>query len=400
MSRPPADRSGRLVGVDLARCVALLGMMATHILPGIVEGPDGDTVSVSHLVAAGRASALFAVLAGTSLVLVAGTQRPVRGRDLLALTAGTVARAVVLGFVGLLLGGLDTGIAVILAGYAVLFVVAVPFLALPTRWLVPVAAGWLVAGPVLSHLLRQNVPPSSYAVPSFDSLAEPIALLRELVLTGYYPVLTWVPFVLVGMVVGRLDLRAASTAGLLAGIGLGGVLVAWRASDALLARPGVRAELVSTFDGAGWRGDLDTTLAHGLYGVTPTGSPWWLAVRAPHSGAPLDLLMTTGSALAVIAACLVLGRLAPRALAVLFGAGAMTFTLYTLHVTLRSEGWWDGDDRGTYVGQVVLVLLIGAGYRLARVRGPLERVAGEASGAVRRAVRRTGPTGGPPAPPG
>ena len=49
-------------------------------------------------------------------------------------------------------------------------------------------------------------------MPSFDSLAEPVTLLRELLLTGYYPVATWLPYLLVGMVLGRLDLRSAATA--------------------------------------------------------------------------------------------------------------------------------------------------------------------------------------------
>jgi hypothetical protein len=199
-------------------------------------------------------------------------------------------------------------------------------------------------------------------------------------------VLTWVPFVLVGIVVGRLDLRAASTAGKLATVGAAALSVAWLVSDALLARPGVRGELVRTFDGAGWRGDLDTTLGHGLYGVTPTGSPWWLAVRAPHSGTTFDLLMTTGSALLVLAACLLLGRALPRVCAVLFGAGAMTLTLYSLHVVLRNEGWWDGDDMATFVGQVVLVLAIGMVFRWGGHRGPLEVLLGEMSTGARKAV--------------
>ena len=96
--------------------------------------------------------------------------------------------------------------------------------------------------------------------------------------------------------------------------------------------------------------------------------------------------MTIGSACLVLAGCLLLGRAAPRVCSVLFGAGAMTLTLYTLHVVLRNEGWWDGDDRGTFVGQVVLVLAIGAGFRWGGHRGPLELFLGELSSAARNAV--------------
>jgi hypothetical protein len=381
-----AAAAGRVVGIDVARCLALVGMMATHILPSTVDGQ----VSLAHQVAGGRASALFAVLAGTSLVLVAGTREPLRGRALGGMVAGTVARATMIGLVGLVLGDLRSGIAVILVYYAVLFVVAVPFLALRTRWLVALALAWAVAGPVVSHLWRDRLPLPSYAVPSPASLAEPVTLLRELVLTGYYPVLTWVPYILLGMAVGRADLRSWRSVGVLAGAGLWAVLVSWSVSDALVERPGVRAELVGSFVGAGWRGDLDTTLTDGLYGATPTGSPWWLAVRAPHSGTTFDLLMTGGSACLVIALCLVVGRIAPRPTAVLFGAGAMTLTLYTLHVVLRSDGLWDGRDTGTFLGQVALVLVVGAGYRLVGQRGPLEMLVGETSSGVRRAVSGRG----------
>jgi uncharacterized membrane protein len=373
----------RVVGVDVARAVALVGMMATHILPGI---DDSGEVSLSHQLAAGRASALFAVLAGVSLVLVAGRRTPLRGREWQGMLAGTAVRASLLALVGLVIGGVDSGIAVILVYYAVLFVVAVPFLALRTGPLVATAVGWAVLAPPISAWLRARVPATTYDVPSVVSLEAPAELVRELLLTGYYPVLTWLPFVLVGVAVGRLDLRTPATPGKLATIGAGAVAVAWLVSDALLARPGVRGELVSTFEGAGWRGDLDTTLEHGLYGVTPTGTPWWLAVRAPHSGTTFDLLMTTGSALLVLAACLLLGRALPRVCSVLFGAGAMTLTLYSLHVLLRNEGWWDGDDPATFVGQVALVLVIGGVFRWGGHRGPLEVLLGEVSTGARRAV--------------
>lgn len=370
----------RVVGVDVARCLALLGMMATHILPGVVDG----RVTLTQQVAAGRASALFAVLAGVSLVLFAGSRRPLRGRAWWAMLAGTTARAVLLAAVGLLLGGPDANIAVILVYYAVLFVVAVPFMALPTRPLAAVTGLWVVLAPPLSQWLRDPLPLTSYAVPSFASLDHPVVLVRDVLLTGYYPVLTWVPYVLVGLLIGRTDLTTDRTAGLLAAVGATAAALSWLVSDALLAQPDVRAELVRTFTGAGWQGDLGTTLAHGLYGVTPTGSPWWLAVRAPHTGTTFDVLMTAGSAALLLAGCLVVGRRARRVCSVVFGAGAMTFTLYTLHVVLRT--FWDGHDLRTFVGQALLVLAIGAAFRWGGHRGPLEVVAGALASTARGAV--------------
>ena len=69
--------SARLVGVDLARAVALLGMMSVHVLP---ELDAAEAVTPAYLIFAGRAAALFALLAGTGLALMTGGARHGCGR--------------------------------------------------------------------------------------------------------------------------------------------------------------------------------------------------------------------------------------------------------------------------------------------------------------------------------
>ena len=372
----------RVVGVDVARCLALVGMMATHVLPPEVDGE----VTVAHQLAAGRASALFAVLAGVSLVLVTGSRRPVRGQAWRAAYAGIAARAALIGGVGLLLGEVRSGIAVILASYAAFFLLAGPFLALRSRWVLLVAAVWSVAGPALSFVLRRGLSEPTYLVPGVGSLFDPVGLVLDLLVTGYYPALTWLPYLLLGIVVGRLDMRTATVHLRLLVGGAAAVLLSVLVADGLTAGAAARRALVRSAEEPGWQGNLVRTLEHGLYGTVPTGSPWWLAVRAPHSGTTPDLLMTAGSACVVLVACLVLGQLAPRSCRVLFGAGAMTLTLYSLHVVSRAEGWWDADGWSTYLGQVAAVLAIGAVYAVARRRGPLELLVGEAARAARASV--------------
>jgi len=65
--RGPGRTSTRLAGVDVARGLALLGMAAVHIFPE--QSADGG-LHPAYVVAAGRASALFAVLAGVGLALL------------------------------------------------------------------------------------------------------------------------------------------------------------------------------------------------------------------------------------------------------------------------------------------------------------------------------------------
>ncbi len=379
--------AGRVVGVDLARLLALVGMMATHIVPSVDE--TGRVTALQQL-AGGRSSALFATLAGVSLSLAYGRTRPVRGRAWASAAVGVSVRAAMVAALGLLLGALGSGIAVILTYYGLLFCVGIPFLRFRAGSLAVVAAAWLLAGPVLSHLLRPGLPPPSYHSPSFAALGSgetAWGLLTELAVTGYYPVLVWMAYLLAGMAVGRTDLTRWRNVGMVACVGALLWSTAVLASDALLARPGVRGALVETFEGAGWRGDLDVTLTHGLYGTTPSGSGWWLAVRAPHSGTSFDLAVTLGGALVVLAGCVAVGLVSPRAVAVLGGAGAMTLTLYTAHVMSRQPGWWDADDLRTWWAQVVLAVLVGAGFRLAGAQGPLEAVVGSCSRAAAGLVR-------------
>ncbi|WP_148614053.1 heparan-alpha-glucosaminide N-acetyltransferase domain-containing protein [Nocardioides rubriscoriae] len=365
-----ASTRGRLVGLDVARCLALLGMMATHVLD--TRTPDGDLTTL-HALAGGRASALFAVLAGVAMALVSGRRTPVRGGERLRTTLALLARALAVGVLGLLLGGLGTGIAVILTYYAVLFVLGLPFLGLTWRPLLALAVGWAVVVPVVSRLLVPRLPERQFESPQPDQLEHPGRLLSELLLTGYYPALPWLTYLLLGLAIGRLDLGSRRVAARLA---VGGLAVA------VGATVGSRALTRTRFTPA----ELDD-IAGGLYGQTPVEGPgagWrWLTVVAPHSTTPFDLLQTAGSAALVIGLCLLLvgwagdlSALGERSVQVAFGAGAMTLTLYTLHLVMRTDLVWPDEVASSYVWHVVVVLWVGSVYAALRRRGPLEQVVG------------------------
>ncbi len=380
-----AGGRGRLAGVDAARAVALGGMASVHVLP--VLAPDG-TETVAGALAAGRASALFAVLAGVGIALATGaTQPPGPGRAHAGAAAGLLVRGVLVALVGLALVALRPPVAVILAYYGLLFAVATPLLRLRTPALAALAAVWCVVGPVASHVLRAGREALPGNQPGFGALAAPGQLLRELALTGYYPVLPWATYLLAGMAVGRADLRSGRVAAaLLAG---GAALAAAAAAgSAVLLGPGGGAAVL----GAG--------LARRRYGTVPTDTWWWLAVEAPHTGTPFDLAHTTGTALAVLGAALLLARVAPTVTWPLAAAGAVPLTLYTLHVTALAlyppaTAAAAGVPGGTLlVVHLVVALAIGVLLRAAGLRGPLEAAVGALSGAVRRAVS------GPPGPGG
>ncbi len=111
----------------MARCLALLGMVTTHV----VSPRDADgTLSFGQALAGGRSAALFAVLAGVSLALMTGRRVPVRGRERAARSLGIVVRALLIAGLGLFLGGLGSGLAIILTYYGLLFLLGLPFVGL------------------------------------------------------------------------------------------------------------------------------------------------------------------------------------------------------------------------------------------------------------------------------
>ncbi len=370
----------------MARCLALLGMVATHVL--VARDADGS-LSFGHALAGGRASALFAVLAGVSIALVTGRRRPPVGTARTRASAGLVVRAALVAALGLVLGEVDSGIAVILTYYGVLFLLALPFVGLSARWLAVLAAGWLVIAPVVSHLVRPSLPERQFSSPTWGQLvADPGGLLAELTFTGYYPAVPWLAYVLAGMAVGRLDLTSRRTAGLLAAGGAVAAVTATLASRALTSVPSVRQALLADPPAP----DVDAAalldrISAGLPGTTPTGGAWqWLLVVAPHTATPFDLVQTIGSALLVIGSALlalsVVGPTGQRAVAVFFGAGAMTLTLYSVHVVTRSQSLLPDGLRDSYLFHVLLLLGIGAVFAATRTRGPLEQLVGAPSRAL------------------
>jgi hypothetical protein len=222
-------------------------------------------------------------------------------------------------------------------------------------------------------------------VPTTEAVGAAAPFLTDVLLTGYYPAFPWLAYLLAGLALGRLDLGRRAVAARITLVGVAVALAAWAVSAVVTARPAVRAALVASSGADGWE-ELSASARLGMHGVTPTGSWWWLAVAAPHSATPLDLAHTTGTAAAVLGAALLLSRPAPRAWSVVFGAGAMTLTLYSLHVVLLTPALWPGTGPENYLRHAGLALAVGAAFALARRRGPLEAVVRRASRAASAAV--------------
>ncbi|MDO5743065.1 MAG: heparan-alpha-glucosaminide N-acetyltransferase domain-containing protein [Micrococcaceae bacterium] len=377
----------RIAGVDAARGLALLGMVAVHILPLALATGAGETEPTwAAGLFAGRSSALFVLLAGVGLALLSGGRSRLGGARLAQVRRAVAVRAVLVFVLGLGLGMLESGVAVILVHYGLLFLFAIPFLGARARTLGFWAAGWLLLSPLAFYLLRPWLggsmdPYRLGASPLPQDLATPKVFLADVFVTGYYPLVIWFGFILAGLCVGRLALGRPPVALALA---VGGAALAVGAkllSGWLLASPGALDSLVLATGATS--GELRTGLVTGQGLDGAMESRWFLGISAPHSGAPLDVLHVTGCALAVLGAaqllCMALTALFSKAgemlLWPLTGAGAATLTLYAGH--LVALDLLDGVSAGTadttvFIAYAVACLVFGLMLKIMGRRGPLE----------------------------
>lgn len=371
-------------------------MFVAHI------GPDRDDGWPNRIlwVGDGREAALFAFLAGVSLTLVHGRRLPLpwSGPEAAATSRAVVRRTAEKSFllllIGLWLAGMETGVLVILPFFAVYFLVALPALYLPTRTIAVVAAYWAFAGPMVSFILRyswEQVDPG-YRVPDFAALSDPGEAVTTLFVTGTYPVITWMPFVLAGMAVGRLDLRSVPVLRRLTGFGTALALLGYGGSWLIVKVGGAETQLQTATDRLfdappGSVSVLDTL---GWYtGTTPPNDPTWLMVAQGHSGTPFEVVGATGVACAVLGQCCLAclrfldgdRRPAPWYVAAPAAVGAMSLSVYTIHLFAGWSSMTPGPGSWVRLLAYTAVALAGA-WLWARFfgKGPLERTLAIAGG--------------------
>lgn len=345
-----ARSTKRISGIDAARGLAILGMLATHLYPLATHhaGPDGISAPSPTrigLAFAGNSSTLFALLAGVSITLISRSSRATAG----SARQRIMLRALVILVIGLILGELNTNIAIILVHYSLLFLIALFFIHLSTRALAWWAAGWILLVPFLNGLLARFMQLQAggteiyvhdwrlWVNPSFTTLLEsPGIFTWDLLFSGYYPVLVFTGFLIVGMVIGRLDLSKLTTAVALAATGLGiGFLSRWAgwvwSTDPTRAE---RIQYVTQNNPQEYEAGLLT--GSNFSGYLLQGDPAWFGLAVPHTGAPLDVWGTAGIGLGVLGICLLLSNLLRGKLGYLLlpltGPGSIPLTIYTAHV--------------------------------------------------------------------
>ncbi|WEH13720.1 DUF418 domain-containing protein [Streptomyces sp. VNUA24] len=378
---PRGDRPsvGRLVGVDLARGLAVFGMYAAHVGPDPSEGgTTGFLMELAH----GRASALFAFLAGFSIILMTGRRAPKTGRAGRQAMAKVVIRALVLLVVGTALTMSGTPVEVILAFYGLYFLLVLPLYRLGARALAIVAAAGALILPQLLYVVQGALPDEGAAgVWAWPADADGLV---SLLFTGSYPALTWIPFVIAGMAVGRLDLaagavrvRLAVTGVALAVLGHGG---SWLALHLV---PGA----LRTLGEASWgdSGSVASAWWSDTWGYPSGDSAVGLLVASPHSETTLSVLANTGVAITVLTACLAAVDAFPRVHRLarpVIAVGTMSLTAYVFHIVgIRLLGIEElpGSPAHVLLGFLVAVTVFATLWSRFFRRGPLEWLLGKAT---------------------
>ena len=411
----------RIVGVDVARGLALVGMFGAHLM--VASGPDFTLSDPSTWldIVNGRSSILFALLAGVSLALMTGGAQNATADELRKIRLRLVGRGAAIFVIGLLVELLGSGIAVILTLYGVLYILAAFTVHLRTRVLVIAGAALGILGPPLLALIGTLSP----------DLGGPGL---SLVLFGTYPITVWAALLCAGLVIGRLDLTRVKTAvvmlvcgGLVAigGYTLGGLLtppqqdvttsisasgsssgsvpgsmsmvpgdevdisgLTCQTSDGIVAC--FAPEKASLFGGDGG-GDVDGQSYFDRVASQDPPAKMLEAVTnfSAHSGGVLEILASGGFAVAILGLCLIVTRYARWAVAPLAAYGAVPLTGYVIQAILILAGaaTWLPNPVLPWIALSLLMMAGALVWTRTVGKGPLERLTARAADVMALTVK-------------
>ncbi|MFH8476426.1 DUF418 domain-containing protein [Streptomyces sp. NPDC018000] len=353
--------AGRLIGLDLARGLAVFGMYAAHVGP---DPDQGGVIGFLMELAHGRSSALFAFLAGFAVVLITGRVTPKTGRAGRQAVAKVVIRAVILLALGTALTMSGIPVDVILAFYGLYFLLVLPLYRLSAGPLAAIAVGTALVLPQVLYVVQQAIGDSGVRSPG-----EPDGIV-SLLFTGTYPALTWIPFVIAGMAVARLDLAATAVRTRLALTGAALMITGYGGSWlALHVIPGA-ADAIGAGAASAWWSDTA--------GYPSGDAPAWLLAASPHSETTLSILGNTGVAIMVVTACLAATDALPRLRSLarpVIAVGSMSLTAYVFHlIAIRFLGIEELPGSPLYVllGFIAAAMVFATVWSRFQQRGPLE----------------------------
>ncbi|RBO91783.1 DUF418 domain-containing protein [Nocardia puris] len=375
-----AEQRGSDVALVIAVGVATIGMIVADVMGGNPLGWSGP-----GSLAVGRAAVCFVVFGGVVLAVLSGGSRPLRGAEMVAARLGALVRAGALFVLGGVLVTVSDSPSVILESFAVLVAVGVLVLGWRARWLFVAAVVTAVAGPLLVWWWQPEMPRryADYLDGWVASDRSGSGFVAEMAFDGVYPVLVWVPFLLLGVAIGRLDSEEVRVR---VGLVVGGLVAAVVGYFAVWSMEG---------DSAGFGWTAYTPLEEGAStGATyidlppdsdfytmwslstgPTGPAYdpLLAASAQSVVTPLQILGSAGVAALLLGLILLIPTTLHRRLAPLSAVGRMPITLYTLSVlALTGLNLETLDRAAVLITLLTLTLIVAYFWNRFLGRAPLE----------------------------
>lgn len=377
-----SSTSKRLLGVDTARLTAILGMFAAHVFPLYELGVEGAySPTATGFLAAGRASVLFMVLAGISLVLL-NTSLTRRGSTYPKVYSILARRASIIAVLGMLIGAANEAIANILVHYGILFLLLPLALKLSRATLWVVSVTWLTITPILwqlvdVHWLGQRLDHN----PSFSDLLTPQLLFKDLFVTGYYPLLVWIGYGLLGMAIGRTNLSSVKSAVQLSIWGIVAAIVSWTASLALIG-----PHIPQITQAAGIHASDAWTLL--ITGRLPGHNvsqlliePYYQWLPSAHSQSLLSTIHTAACSVAIIGLMQLVIPASKNIGAFFASAGRAPLTLYVGHILLLPLLQLFLEPEPIWWILCAATACTGSWLYLSKTSGPLEQLTRSLSGA-------------------
>jgi len=349
---------GRIVGLDAARGLAVLGMIGAHLV--LVDAFDWGYPDTWFDLVNGRSAILFGVMAGVSLSLVGARGRAAGGVELVRARLSILVRALAIFVIGTLLEAVDPGFPIILGTYAVVFVAGAWLISVRSRTLLIAAGVAMFVAPVLVVLARGVFFFSEPELPLVSTE------LIYIVILGGFPAVLWVAFLMVGIVIGRLDLGAVRTHIRLGVIGAGLMVIGYGLG-----------ELGNEFAPQDFAPESWQDRFSGLL------------LQYPHSATTSEAIGSTGFALVVVALCLAAGstRFGRIVVFPVAAVGAMALTAYAGHfvaiILLGSYAEYS-TDYTVFMQFLVVTMAVCVVWRALLGSGPLERIV---TGFARRGAR-------------
>ncbi|NNC72331.1 MAG: DUF1624 domain-containing protein [Sphingomonadaceae bacterium] len=360
----PENRiASRIQGFDIARALAIFGMITVNYratFPISEESPAWFEWAANQV--NGRAAALFVFLAGIGISLLSrkarfsGDKADIRA-DRVALLRRS-AFLLVIGFWFRQYWEYD-----ILHFYGVYLLIAAAILTVPNRGLLIFAFVATIVFPFMFYIL-----PEHFGIDFWGTTSEfnPRAILIDYFFQGYHPVLPWIAFMIIGMIIGRLDLTDKAIRRRLL---IGGVVLALTAETIgyIFLNMGV------------------LKLWEDIFPSTDLEQASYLLDSSAFPPMPLFIAAGLGWGMAIVSLCLSLGeRFAGRAwIMPLVHTGQLALTIYIVHGTIGV--WvveWVGHKPSQTLTWVIaysallyaVLIVLATLWRRRYERGPVEAI--------------------------